>query len=275
MMKHYKLRGLIAVLLLIALTVSASAKAPDTPLKDGWPERENADCPGCPEETPATPPDSSLPALPPKEDKPSERPTETPTETPGKPLTPDGNMTLHDDLNVKSESNKQFLTVTTKDGNYFYIIVDRDDQGNETVHFLNKVDEEDLMGLIEDDPSKEEQPPVCICQEHCSIGHINTKCEVCSVNIGDCAGLEPKPEPEEPPEEPKPEPPAEEPEHEKSGSLAPILVVVILAVVGGGGFVVYKEIIRPKKNTRPPDDLDDEEYEFESEEETEHEETEA
>lgn len=79
---------------------------------------------------------------------------EQPEETP--PLTPDGNATLVDDYG----GNKQLITVTTKNGNYFYILVDRDDEGENTVHFLNQVDEADLMALMEDENS--EEPPRCL-----------------------------------------------------------------------------------------------------------------
>ena len=62
------------------------------------------------------------------------------------PLTPDGNATLVDDFG----GNKQLITVTTKAGNYFYILIDRDDEGENTVHFLNQVDDADLFALLED-----------------------------------------------------------------------------------------------------------------------------
>ena len=59
-------------------------------------------------------------------------------ETP--PLTPKGNATLVDDYG----GNKQLITVTTKSGNYFYILIDRAAEGEQTVHFLNQVDEAEI-----------------------------------------------------------------------------------------------------------------------------------
>ncbi len=57
-------------------------------------------------------------------------------------LTPEGNAALVDDFG----GNKQLITVTTKAGNYFYILIDRANEDKETaVHFLNQVDEADLM----------------------------------------------------------------------------------------------------------------------------------
>ncbi|MBQ6490562.1 MAG: DUF4366 domain-containing protein [Solobacterium sp.] len=69
------------------------------------------------------------------------------------PLTPDGNLTLVDDI-TSEKTGKQFITVISKSGNYFYIIIDRDDKGENTVHFLNLVDEVDLLSLMDDDEAQ-------------------------------------------------------------------------------------------------------------------------
>ena len=86
------------------------------------------------------------------DDDPTPMPFATPTAAPvttTKTLTPEGNLTLVDDITSTSSSDKQFITVVTKSGNYFFIIIDRAAE-TENAYFLNKVDEADLMSILEE-----------------------------------------------------------------------------------------------------------------------------
>ena len=75
-----------------------------------------------------------------------EEPTTGGMEPEGVPITPKGNATLVDDF----YGDKQLITVTTKAGNYFYILIDRANEDKETsVHFLNQVDDADLLALLD------------------------------------------------------------------------------------------------------------------------------
>lgn len=173
-------------------------------------------------------------------------------------LTPDGNLTLIDDIGSSTKAGKQFITLESKNGNTFYLIIDRDDEGEETVHFLNQVDEADLMALT----GEEETPAVCSCTTKCVAGAVNTSCPVCAVNMTECVGKEAKPEvPAEPTE-----PAAEEPE-KKSGVGGILVVLLIVALGGGAAFYIFKQK-KAKPQTKGSADLDDydygeDEYEFE------------
>ena len=68
-------------------------------------------------------------------------------------LTPEGNLTLVDDYHTdySDGSGQQFITLVSKSGNTFYLVIDRNDKGENTVHFMNLVDESDLLSLMEED----------------------------------------------------------------------------------------------------------------------------
>lgn len=61
------------------------------------------------------------------------------------PFTPEGNMSLVDEIQGETSEDKEFIVVQSKGGNYFYIVIDHSAQGANTVHFLNQVDEADLI----------------------------------------------------------------------------------------------------------------------------------
>ena len=68
-------------------------------------------------------------------------------------LTPEGNLTMVDDYHTSYSdgSGQQFITLVSKSGNTFYLVIDRNDKGENTVHFMNLVDESDLFSLMEDE----------------------------------------------------------------------------------------------------------------------------
>jgi len=152
-------------------------------------------------------------------------------------LTPDGNLTLVDDIEGEQAEDKQFITVVTKNGNYFYIIIDRAGD-TDNVYFLNMVDEADLLALIEDMDTTTTTPPTTVT---------------------------PQPEPT-----PDPEPAAEpEPEaEEKGGGMGGIMIFVLLLAIGGGGAFYYLKVLKPKQAAQSGATLTDlDELEFYDEDE--------
>jgi len=128
--------------------------------------------------------------------------TEEPTtggiemEPEGVPVTPKGNAALVDDF----FGDKQLITVTTKAGNYFYILI-------------------------------EQEPQACTCTAKCEAGAVNTACPVCKNNLTACAGPEPEPVGEE-------EPAAPEKESGGMGGLVVFLVVALAG--GGVALYFFK-----------------------------------
>lgn len=167
----------------------------------------------------------------------SEECTETAEESYG-PLTPDGNMNLVDDYGSIEAGGKQFITVTTKSGNYFYIIIDRDDKGTETVHFLNLVDESDLLKLMEDDEVESYMN---------SQGMTASEKETEEVKSTEAT--------EEISEKPKEEEKA--PETGRKKNVTGIMTLVLIAAIGGiGGFMYMKSNKGKKKADAPDPDAD-------------------
>lgn len=164
-------------------------------------------------------------------------------------LTPDGNLTLIDDVGSSTKEGKQFITLVTKSGNYFYMVIDRDDKGEENVHFLNMVDEADLFALMDEDQVAEYQ------------ASLEAQKEDETTEVTD-------PAPEEP-QEIKVEKP------EKKVNWAPLMLLAIVGI-GGAGFFGYSVLNKKKQEkdaARPDPDADyedeDDEYVLPEEEEIE------
>ena len=140
------------------------------------------------------------------------------------PLTPEGNLTVVDDYQTTFSDGtaQQFITLVSKSGAYFYLIIDRAADGDQTAHFLNMVDEADLLALMdeEDIPEPEPEPP-------------------------------PTPEPE-----PLPEP---EPEEDEDGAAKFVLVLLVLAGIAGGGAYLWLKMQQRKREAeenKPDPDAD-------------------
>ena len=139
------------------------------------------------------------------------------------PLTPEGNLTVVDDYQTTFSDGtaQQFITLVSKSGAYFYLIIDRAADGDQTAHFLNMVDEADLLALMDEEDIPEPEP-------------------------------EPAPAPEP---EPLPEP---EPE-EEDGAGKFMLVLLVLAGIAGGGAYFWLKMQQKKREAeenKPDPDAD-------------------
>lgn len=149
-------------------------------------------------------------------------------ETEATPFSVPGNGQLVDDKT--EDSTKQFLTIQTKNGNTFFLVLDRS-SNTENVYMLSMVDENDLAEFVDEMPKDKEEP------------------ETPQVVI---------PEPEVTPVETEPETEVKT-EPEKQGMETGILLAAALLLAGGIGIFYYLKVVKPKK---AEEDADDEDLEF-------------
>ncbi len=147
-------------------------------------------------------------------------------------LTPEGNLTLVDDYhtNYSDGSGQQFITLVSKSGNTFYLVIDRNAKGQQTVHFVNLVDEADLLSLMEeedaDDYTAEKEAAAQAEQDKLKAEEEAKKAAEEAAASG-----------------------AEQPKENKVTKIASgfLGVVVLIALAAGGGFYFYRQQMQKKK----------------------------
>ena len=182
----------------------------------------------------------------------SQEETESASAIPDGAFTPEGTGTVLDTA-TGEDGDKQFYTITSEDGNVFYLIIDGKRDGN-NVYFLNGVTEADLMALAEKSEGTMSVIPaedVCTCTDKCAAGEVDTACPVCKNDRKGCAGKEKPAETEEPTQ-------AEQPKKDKGS--AGTIISIIIALLAAGGVGYYVKIVRPKQQAEDEEDFEDDGY---------------
>lgn len=197
------------------------------------------------------------------EEMPDAEPEAPPVISEGEPIDDEGNAYTRDLLYDKA-TNKQFITIQTKAGNTFYIVIDydapiNDEEEQYQTYFLNMVDESDLLALMDEEAVAEHT--TCTCEEKCEAGAVNTECPVCKTNMSECVGA--VPEPEDPAEGDEAEQPDEQEQPENKSNVGMIIGVVVIVALGGAAYYYFKFVKGKKQKDEDMDFFDDEGYEEE------------
>ena len=159
---------------------------------------------------------------------------------------PEGNATIIEDVSA-DVVDRQFIAIQSKNGNTFYIVIDKNSKGKENVYFMNLVDEYDMMAFAEDFPEGVT---------------IETPDDEQTEPVTDAEGnvIE---NPDDTSEGEKDNTP-EKNEGEGGGNNTLLILVGVLALAGGGAFYYFKVYkAKPKAPKQSLYDEDEEEYEEE------------
>ena len=147
-------------------------------------------------------------------------------------LTPEGNLTLVDDYhtNYLDGSGQQFITLVSKSGATFYLVIDRNAKGQNTVHFMNLVDEADLLALMEEEAA-DAYTAEKEAAAQAELDRLKAEEEAKKAAEEAAASGE------------------EQPKENKVTKIASgfLGVVVLIALAAGGGFYFYRQQMQKKK----------------------------
>lgn len=136
-----------------------------------------------------------------------------------------GNGELLDD--ISEDGSKQFLTIQTKNGNTFFLVLDRS-SNTENVYMLSMIDENDLAEFISETKEPEAETPAVVL-----------------------------PEQETTPTDTETE---SEPEPQTGGMNTGAVLAIVLMGAGGIGGYYYFKVVKPKKEEEEADGEDLEFY---------------
>jgi len=150
---------------------------------------------------------------------------------------PEGNGALLEDVS-DDVVNRQFLSIQSKNGNTFYIVIDKDSKGKQNVYFMNLVDEYDLMAFAEKFPEEVQS-------------ELKDGAESSSETDKDGNAVK-----------------SDESQTDKdtktiSSGGNPMLIIILILAAGGGGAFYYFKVLKPKKSAPKQADYgyEDEDYE--------------
>ena len=160
---------------------------------------------------------------------------------------PVGNGTLLEDVS-NDVVDRQFITIQSKNGNTFYIVIDKDSKGKENVYFMNLVDEYDLLAFSEDFPEEVKSELGVTDGEETSAETDESGNSVETTADGESSE-------------------GDTTEKQSSGGNS-LIIPLLLLLAGGGGAFYYFKVYKPKQNSKPkkPTYNEDEEYEGEPDE---------
>jgi ABC-type antimicrobial peptide transport system permease subunit len=158
----------------------------------------------------------------------------------------EGNASLIENQKIIYDSDEmQFISVTTKNGNVFYILIDytaaKENGGENVVYFLNKVDDYDLYTLLNDGNNSDNSVEDYEKQNGTAFGKTTSSIDESKNAVETTTST------------------AAASSSSKSGNKNMMIILCVVVVIGAGAAIFFFKF-KKKKSTVPNDELDFDEY---------------